>query len=235
MRWDVEFDNGVTAPAEPEERPRRGPVEAAVPVGHLRPAARLRQTTPRRTSTASRCARSCSSWSRPTAAVGRRPRPAVHRRPDPLTLARSVRWPVSRTRSAESKSFWDEVERADAAIPDKERPDGTVVRDNVSALVLGSQRAVRGVPLLLPPGQTSARVRPGLQTRLRRAVAGPAGLRLPRRRAVCLRTIRGCSGCSGWWWTWWSSSTTRTRSWGRADWYAWSRGATFQRIRRGRR
>ena len=181
MRWDVEFDNGVTARAEPEERPDADLWKLLFPSDtFVRPHAFVDHAKKNFHSFPVReILQFLESTYGSLSAAG--PRPAVHRRHESIDAGlRSAGRAHERDRPVEIVLGRGRARGCRHPRQGAARRYGRP-RQRVG-LVLGSQRAVRGVPLLLPPGRPAPGVRPGLQTRLRRAVAGPAGLRLPRHR-----------------------------------------------------
>ena len=138
MRWEVEFDNGGhCGHAEPRGAPGRRPVDAALPVGHLRPAARVHR--PRQEEPPQLPGPRGPAVPRvDLRAACPRPGPDLPSIDGPIALTAGVR-PAGRAHERDrptSNSFWDEVERAPMPpAPTRSGPDGTVVRDNVSGLV----------------------------------------------------------------------------------------------------
>ena len=140
MRWDVEFDNGVTARAEPEERPDADLWKLLFPSDtFVRPHAFVDHAKKNFHSFPVREILQFLESTYGSLSAAGPDLPSIDGT-NPLTLAFGPLAGLT-NEIGQSKSFWDEVERADAAIPDKERPDGTVVRDNVS----GSSSAVNAL------------------------------------------------------------------------------------------
>ena len=129
--WKVEFDNGVTAAATPDEGPRADlwprlfPGETFVrPHAYADHAKKTFHSFP---------VREVLQFIESTYASLSAEGPGLPSIDGSNTLTAAF-GPLAGLTNVitDASSFWDEVNRAGDQLPDKERPDGTVVRDNVS-------------------------------------------------------------------------------------------------------
>jgi hypothetical protein len=131
MRWIVEFDNGVTAEGIPQDQPDVHLWKRLLPPDtFVRPHA---FTDHAKKSFHSFPVHEVLQFIESTYASLAAEGPDLPSIDGPNALTAAFGPLAGMTNEiGKSKSFWDEVERAEAAIPDLERPDGTVVRDVVS-------------------------------------------------------------------------------------------------------